>query len=344
MRFRTSLLVCALVGLSLIASAPILAQTKNKPAPKKKTTQAKKPSVPPATGLGPFGVPKNKLMATWPANKAVATVNGQPIMASEINAFLWEWGANSVLQTLMVFKMIDQEAKKQGIVIPEKEILKMMDESFKDLKPLIPAGRTLDQELMSRGTAWSRVYVQIRATQQLDKIIEKGLKKNDLVDAAQIVIRIPGNTEDEQKKNKDATLEQAKKVSADIRAGTITWDEAVAKYSEDPFTKSKGGDLGWRWKEELDAKFAEAVFALKAGEVSEPVDTTMGFLIIKPVKFGTQATPAEYSAAVKRIVEQKRGGIVREMQQKAKLVNNLVPIAPPVTPGGPGGPPAGDGD
>src|SRR5262249_34885614 len=150
-----------------------------------------------------------------------------------------------------------------------------------DLKPTIPKGRTLEQELLARGQSWSRVYVQTRATLQLDKIIQRKLQRKDLVQSAQIVFRVPGNTDDEQKRNHDMVIQQAKQVADDLRAGRISWNEAVTKYSEDPFTKSKGGDLGWRWREELDPKFASAVFALKAGGISDVTDTTMGFLIIR---------------------------------------------------------------
>lgn len=344
MRIRPTRLLCAITALGLLAAAPgALAQAKTKATTgQTKKTTTKKPAA--STSKTIFEIPTGKLMPAWAASKPVAEVNGVVITAGEVNTLLWEWGANNVLQTVMVFKMIDQEAKKLGITVTRKEIEKQMEESFKDLKALIPKGRTLDQELLSRGTSWSRVYVQVRATQQLDKIIERKLARKDLVLSAQIVVRVPGNTEEEQKKNRDATVEQAKKVADEIRAGTISWDEAVNKYSEDPFTKSKGGDLGWRWKEELDGQFVAAVFMLKAGEVSDPVETTMGFLIIRAVKFGEKATPEEFKAASKRIVEQKRGGVVREMQDKAKMKNYLVPIIPPSQmPGQPGGPRPGGG-
>jgi peptidyl-prolyl cis-trans isomerase D len=57
---------------------------------------------------------------------------------------------------------------------------------------------------------------------------------------------------------------------------------AVAKeVSEDPGSKSAGGDLGYFGKEVMDPVFEEAVFSMSAGEVSGLVQTDFGFHIIQ---------------------------------------------------------------
>ncbi len=275
-----------------------------------------------------YNIPEDRFVPAWAPDKAVAKVNGEAITAREVTTFLWDWRAADVVNTLMIFKLIDQEANRQKIRVTRADVLAKMDETLADLKPLVPAGRTLEQELLARNTAWTRLYIQIRATIQLDRIIEQSLKRDDLVSTAQIIIRVPGNTPEEQEKNKAATLEAAQKVVEEIRGG-LSWDEAVEKYSEDPFTKGKGGDLGWRWKEELDPKFAEAVLGKNVGAVTDPIETPSGYQIVRLVKTGQQATPEEYKTAVDRITEMKRGMIVRELQDKAKMENYIVPVVPP---------------
>jgi foldase protein PrsA len=277
-----------------------------------------------------FNLPEDKFIKAWSLTHPVAIVNGEQITAAEVANFLWEWGANNIINTLMVFKMIDQEAQTRKIHVTRAEVLAQMEESFKDLRTMIPPGRTLEQELMARNQAWSRVYLQVRATIQLDRIIQMGLDPRDLVHSAQIVVRIPGNTPDEQAKNKEETLKAAQEIADKIRGG-MAWDDAVNEYSEDPFTKNKGGDLGWRWREELDPKFAEAVFKLKPGEIADPIETTVGYQIIRCVNLGANATPEEYETARSRVVEMKRGMLVRELQDKAEMENLLVPVVPPGT-------------
>jgi peptidyl-prolyl cis-trans isomerase D len=58
----------------------------------------------------------------------------------------------------------------------------------------------------------------------------------------------------------------------------------AAEVSEDPGSKSKGGDLGWVTKGEMVPQFEEALFKLKKGETTaEPVRTPFGYHAIKAV-------------------------------------------------------------
>ena len=48
--------------------------------------------------------------------------------------------------------------------------------------------------------------------------------------------------------------------------------ELVAKYSMDPALQSEGGEMGWIDPSRLLSKFKKAVLALKAGQVSQPIE------------------------------------------------------------------------
>lgn len=56
------------------------------------------------------------------------------------------------------------------------------------------------------------------------------------------------------------------------------WDEVVKQYSD--AGEATGGKLGSVSKGELDATFANAAFALEAGELSHVVETPRGFHVI----------------------------------------------------------------
>ena len=78
----------------------------------------------------------------------------------------------------------------------------------------------------------------------------------------------------------NAAREKAQSLKAKIDAGESFADLAKAN-SDDPGSAEMGGDLGYFGRGIMEGDFEEAAFALKEGEVSEPVLTSFGFHIIK---------------------------------------------------------------
>lgn len=60
--------------------------------------------------------------------------------------------------------------------------------------------------------------------------------------------------------------------------------ELAAEYSEDPGSARDGGDLGWIEPDVMVEAFEDVLFALEAGEVSEPVHTEFGWHLIRLVE------------------------------------------------------------
>ncbi len=78
----------------------------------------------------------------------------------------------------------------------------------------------------------------------------------------------------------DEVRNKALKVLKEVRAGA-DFAKLAEKYSDDPGSKSKGGDLGFFEKDRMVKPFSEAAFAMKPGEISEPVQTPFGWHLIK---------------------------------------------------------------
>jgi peptidyl-prolyl cis-trans isomerase SurA len=73
---------------------------------------------------------------------------------------------------------------------------------------------------------------------------------------------------------------QAEDLLARIKAGE-EFETLARRYSADPGSKEKGGDLGWFRRESMMTNFSNAAYALRTGEVSGLVETPFGFHIIK---------------------------------------------------------------
>jgi parvulin-like peptidyl-prolyl isomerase len=72
---------------------------------------------------------------------------------------------------------------------------------------------------------------------------------------------------------------QALKILEELKAGA-DFKLLAQKYSVCPSSK-RGGDLGTFGRGQMVREFEQATFALKQGEVSQPIKTQFGYHIIK---------------------------------------------------------------
>jgi parvulin-like peptidyl-prolyl isomerase len=74
--------------------------------------------------------------------------------------------------------------------------------------------------------------------------------------------------------------QKAQQVAAEIKGG-LNFDDAAAKYTEEPGGKERKGDLGWFSWGRMVPEFQEACWKLKEGDLSYPVESRFGIHLIQ---------------------------------------------------------------
>ena len=119
------------------------------------------------------------------------------------------------------------------------------------------------------------------------------------VRARHILIKVDAEADEAAKQAKH---DEAAALLRRVRAGE-DFAELAREHSEDTGSAVKGGDLGWNPRGRMVRPFDEAQFSLEPGKVSDLVESTFGFHIIK--------------------VEGKREGDVPEDEAKRELAERL---------------------
>jgi parvulin-like peptidyl-prolyl isomerase len=167
------------------------------------------------------------------------------------------------------------------------------------------------------------------------KIVRDSVSQDEYVHASHILITAPVDTVSALNKVKDI-LQQIKN-GADFAA-------MAKKYSMDPISASRGGDLGWFSKGMMVPPFEKAAFSAKIGDVVGPVRTDYGYHIIKvhdrnkriiiaaelnqPIKISPQTEEELYNAAQDFAYIVNKNG---EFEKEAELMKYQVLETAPFT-------------
>lgn len=100
-----------------------------------------------------------------------------------------------------------------------------------------------------------------------------------------------------------------------IKAGG-DFEELAKKYSEDPGSAKKGGDLGYFGRGRMVPQFENVSFSLKDGEISEPFETAYGYHIVQRVDGKGIISFKEARPNIERMIKMDERS---QMPQEAKL-------------------------
>jgi parvulin-like peptidyl-prolyl isomerase len=253
--------------------------------------------------------------ATGPLDPSsvAAVVDGQSITVGDINRELTRPDLKAALDTLkdspeeigklkssVLSSMIDREllikAAKTSPSYKSEEIKKeaqtIIDEQ---------GGRSVIQPILaSYGTTWEVFEEDMQERLTIERYIEKDLLSSltisdadlkaafnanpslyadpEKVRARHILIAFPKGATSEQDK---AAATRAQEVYTKASKPGADFSKLAAEYSDDTASKVEGGELGFFERGMMVPEFEKAAFALKVGQISEPVKTNYGYHIIK---------------------------------------------------------------
>lgn len=282
--------------------------------------------------------------AAKPALPTTSNVVGRAgdavITRDEMLKTLEAWYGPQVVEDLISLKIVEQEAKKYGITATKAEIDQRYNEAIDGMRARVPPGADVYAELAKQG--WTRPHMEavLKRALLLEKLVARTVRDTDFIHARHILIQpqMPTITPDQNvsaeerqkmfaearaKAEEDAKA-KAQKVYEELKAGK-DFAEAAKEYSDDRSNKDKGGDLSAFARGMMVKEFEDAAFALKPGEISEPVKTVYGWHIIKVEKIGKDIPAVDKARLTQAVVRQKMGEYYQNLLRQVRKENLLLP-------------------
>jgi len=205
-------------------------------------------------------------------------------------------GANAAVpdsEVEQAYKDENTKVKFQYAVLKLEDIAKTIKPTDTELKAFydanlarytnsIPEKRQIKYFVISEKSIADKVTVDPAEIQRAYSANQESYRVPARVKVRHILIETPKPGPDGKidQKGVDAARAKAMDVLKQARA-TSDWTELAKKYSADPGSKDKGGELGWLGKGQTVAEFDKVAFAQSKGQISDPVQTSFGFHIIQ---------------------------------------------------------------
>lgn len=219
----------------------------------------------------------------------LATVNGEPIYASEIDdlhnrlppQYIQTITRENLLNQTIARNLLLQEAEKQGIIVTEDEVYILIDSLLEQ------SGMTRDQlsvQLNLRNMTLDDMVDEYKKQMELNSLLNRTVYARIEVTDDEINAFYKANQDLFELVRASHILvnssEQAQSLLDMIRKGA-DFSDMARTYSLDDYSAQQGGDLDYFTGSQMVPEFSEVAFSLDVGEVSDVVKTSYGYHIIK---------------------------------------------------------------
>lgn len=216
---------------------------------------------------------------------------------------------------VLIRKVIESEVRSRVTQPDEKEIR----EYFDKVKAYIVAGSTHPPKDMEEEAGM--IFMEVAS--------DVKLMSSERVRVSRILVRFSENaTQQEKKRAKAAAVEIKKKIDD----GKATFADVARAESEDTDSAPNGGDLGFVFRGRIPPEIEKVVFAMNVGDVSSPIETPVGYHIMRVVEKRAAEAPdfANFRDELGRFLmnvhfSDELGKFVKGIKAKAVIERKLPP-------------------
>ncbi len=284
-------------------------------------------------------------------DKIVAIVGEEIILKSDIeNAYLQEQGQGLVssssdyktelLEKQLIQKLLLAQAQIDSISVTEEQVENAVANRVEYFISNIGSqerleayfGKSLEEikddmrgplrELLITEQMQQKIVEKIRITPSEVRNYFKRLPKDSLpempdrYELQQIVLR-PHISDAE----KERIRERLREYRDQILKGEKTFNTLAVLYSEDPGSATRGGELGYIPRNQLDPAFAEAAFNLKPGKISKIVESEFGFHIIQLIDRQGEKINVRHILLRPKIAEEEKEEALHRLDTIRQYIN-----------------------
>lgn len=240
----------------------------------------------------------------------VARVNGEVITKDDLYDAMFSQIGRQMLDELILIRLVEQEADARGVSVAQEDV----DAEVERLAAQVGGFGQLEFLLMQQGYDLDQLADEIRFNLTMRALIVPGIEVTD----EEVKQFFDENTElfaqEEMVRARHILVdsrEEAEALRKQLEEGA-DFAELAREHSTDRGSGAQGGDLGWFGRGRMVAPFEQAAFTLEVGELSEPVETTYGFHLIK-VEERVEAADAVFDDEVAALI---REGLTDEKVQQ----------------------------
>lgn len=203
------------------------------------------------------------------------------------------------LESLSVQKLLVAKAEIDSVIVEDKQVDDQLDARMGQMIRIYGEEKNIVEQFgKSLAALKNEVREQVKEQLTADKM-QRTITENDKVTPQEVsrffnkipkdsIPTMPAEVEVSQivrlgvvtKDQKEVLIKRLNDIKDQVNRGA-SFEELAKKYTEDQGSKSTGGDLGWAKRGQMVPEFEAAAMSLEPGEMSDVVESSYGYHLIK---------------------------------------------------------------